>query len=255
MRNVRSLLLCAVLLPMGALAADLRVFIAEALSAATDPITQQFEKATGHRVILVYATAGVLRDRALAGEAVDVILLPRSAFDVLMAAQKFAAGAPVPIAQSLISIAVRRGFPKPDVSTAEALKASLLAARAIGHSDPAGGGAIGIHAAKVIERLGITEQVRPRTRTTPGGGFHDLLIKGDVDLAFVQPITAARYPELEVAGPLPAELQDLHNFVYVAAIAATAREPAAARAFIEHLASPAAAAVIESKGIAPLNQR
>lgn len=254
MRHARFLLLCA-LLSTGVCAAELKVFTAEALSAAIDPITQDFEKATGHKVTVVYATAGVLRDRVRAGEAVDVVVLPRSAFDPLMAERKIAADTQTPIAQSLIAIAVRRGFPKPDVSTPEALKASLLASRAIAHSDPQGGGAIGVHAAKVIEQLGITEQMRPKTRTTPGGGFHELLIKGDVDLAFVQPITAARYPELEVAGPLPAELQDLNNFVYVAAVGAASGEPAVARAFIQHLASPTAAAVIKSKGIEPLNKR
>ncbi|MBC5768565.1 molybdate ABC transporter substrate-binding protein [Ramlibacter albus] len=255
MRLARSLLLCAALLSAAASAAELKVFMAEALSAAIDPITRDFEQATGHKVTLVYATAGVLRERVRAGEAVDVVLLPRSAFDPLMAEQKFMAGTRTPVAQSMISIAVRRGFAKPDVSSVDALKASLLAARAIAHSDPAGGGAIGVHAAKVIEQLGIAEQMRPKTRTTPGGGFHELLVKGEVDLAFVQPVTAARYPELEIAGPLPAQLQDLDNFVYVAAVAANTREPAAARAYIQHLASPAAAGVIKSKGIEPLGQR
>ena len=234
-----------------AAAAEVRAFIAEAFRGAMDVIAVDYEKASGNKLTVVYATAGVFRDRIRAGEPVDVVLLPRSVFDPLMSERKLVAGSEAPIAQSLIVLAMRAGSSKPDISTAEGVRATLLATRAIGHSDPAQGGAIGQHAVKVIEQLGITQQVRPKTKMTRGGEFHELLATGEVDLVFAQPMTVMRDARLEIVGPLPQNLQDAHTFLYVAALASQATDPAAGRGLVQYLASPAAARVIKSKGMEP----
>lgn len=221
MKTVFAIVL-ALLLCSPAAAAEVRAFIAEAFRSAMDVIAADYEKASGIRLTMVYATAGVLRDGIRAGEPVDVALLPRSSFDPLLAERKVVAGTEAPIGQAVISLAVRAGSPKPDISTPGAVRSALLAARAIGHSDPALGGAIGQHAVKVIEQLGITQQVRPKTKMTRGGEFHELLAIGEVDIVFAQPMTVMRDARLELVGPLTAELQDAHTFLYIAAVTSQA---------------------------------
>lgn len=250
MRTVFGIVL-ALLLGGPAAAAEVKAFIAEAFRGAMDVIATDYEKASGNKLTVVYGTAGALRDRIRAGEPVDVALLPRSSFDPLLADRKLVGGTEAPISQALIALAVRAGSPKPDISTPDALRSSLLAARAIGHSDPAFGGAIGQHAVKVIEQLGITQEMRPKTKMTRGGEFHELLATGEVDLVFGQPMTVMRDARLELVGPLPAQLQDVHNFLYLAAVTSNAADPAAARSLVQYLASPAAARVIKAKGMEP----
>lgn len=248
-------LVLALLLWRPCAAADVKAFIAEVFRGPMDLIAADYEKASGNKLSVVYATAGVLRDRIRAGEPVDVTLIPRAAFDQLLAERRLLAGSEIPIGQSLISLAVRAGSAKPDISTPDAVRSTLLAARAIGYSDPAFGGAIGQHAVKVIEQLGITQELRPKTRMTRGGEFHELLATGEVDIVFGQPITVMRDPRLELVGPLPPQLQDARNFVYIAAVTSQTADAGAARSLVQYLASPTAARVIRMAGMEPLPTR
>jgi molybdate transport system substrate-binding protein len=232
-------------------AAEIKVLSAEAMKPALDEIVRDFERTSEHKVSVAYATAGVTRDRIRGGELADVAIMPRSAFDPLMAEGKIAAGSATQVAQSLLGIAVPAGRPKPDISTVDALKRTLLAAKSIGYSDPTKGGAIGLQAARVIERLGLTEQLKAKTTLTPAGEFREILAKGQVELAIVMPIVVANDPRIEVVGPLPAELQNKPDLAFLAGVGANAKEPVAAKAFIQHLLSPAAARVIKTKGMEP----
>lgn len=128
---------------------------------------------------------------------------------------------------------------------------ALLAAKSIVYPDPAKGGATGIHAARVIERLGIAEQMKPKTTLTPAGEYADVLARGDAEIAIVQPIVVLGVPGVEVVGPLPDELQNKTDFVFMAGVGTSARNAEAAQAFIKHLLTPEAARVIKAKGMEP----
>src|SRR2546423_89008 len=144
----------------GTSAAELKVLSAVAIKSALDELARDFARETGHRVEVSYATAGVIRDRIRSGEAADVTIMPRSTFDPLLGEGKIAPGSSTIVARSLVAVAVHTGASKPDISSVDALRRSLLATKSIVYPDPAKGGATGIHAARVIERLGIAEEMK-----------------------------------------------------------------------------------------------
>ena len=198
-----------------------------------------------------YATAGIIRDRIRDGEAADIGIMPKSAFDPLVASGKIATSSATVIARSLIAVAVPSGSAKPDISSAEAVKRSLLAAKSIVYPDPTKGGATGIHAARVIERLGITAEMKPKTTLVPGSEYRDVLAKREAEIGIVQPMVVMGAPGVDIVGPLPAELQNTTDFVFYGGITANAKESAAADAFIKFLLAPEAARVIKAKGMEP----
>ncbi|HEY4982305.1 MAG TPA: molybdate ABC transporter substrate-binding protein [Pseudolabrys sp.] len=232
-------------------AAELKVLSAVAMQPALDDLGRDFERKTGHKVTLAYATAGIVRDRIRNGEPADVVIAPRSAFEPLSTQGKIAPGSEVRLAQSLVAVAVPAGAAKPDISSPDALKRGLLAAKSIVYPDPAKGGATGIHAARVIERLGITEQMKSKTTLVPGSEYADILAKRQAELAIVQPMVVMTFPGVDLVGPLPAELQNTTDFVFMSGVSASAAEPALAKTFIEFLRSPDAARVIKAKGMEP----
>ena len=232
-------------------AAEIKVLSAVAMKPALDDIARDFERRTGHRVAMAYATAGLVRDRIRDGETVDVAILPRSAFDPLLTGGKIAPDSAVSVARSLVAVAVRKGAPQPDISSPEALKRSLLAAKSIVYPDPTKGGATGIHAARVIERLGITEEMKPKTTLTPAGEYAEIVARGEAEIAIVQPMVILSVPGVELVGPLPEELQNKTDFVFMAGVGAKAKEAEVAQAFIEYLLAPDGARVIKAKGMEP----
>ena len=230
-------------------AAEIKVLSAVAMKPALDDIARDFERRTGHRITTVYATAGLIGQRVRDADPFDVVILPRSAIDPLLADGKIAAGSAASVAQSLVAVAVRTGAPKPDISSPEALKRSLLAAKSIVYPDPTKGGATGIHAARVIEQLGISEQMKPKTTLTPAGEYAEIVARGDAEIAIVQPMVVLGVPGIELVGPLPDELQNKTDFVFMAGVGAHATQAESARAFITYLLTPDAARVITAKGM------
>ena len=232
-------------------AAEIKVLSAVAMKAAIDDLARAFGTSTGHTVTVAYATAGIVRDRIRDGEAVDVAILPRSAFDPLVAQGRISPGSATVVAQSLVAVAVPAGTPKPDISTVDALKRTLLAAKSVVYPDPAKGGATGIHAARVIERLGISAEMKPKTTLVPGSEYADVLAKREAELAIVQPMVVMGVPGVELVGPLPAELQNTTDFVFWAGVGTSAKEAATAGTFIKYLLAPEAARTIKAKGMEP----
>jgi molybdate transport system substrate-binding protein len=235
----------------GANAAEIKILSAVAMKPALDDLAREFERTTGHTVKMAYATAGVVGDRIRDGETVDVAILPRSAFDPLLTQGKIAPGTATVVARSLVAVAVPAGAPKPDISTVDALKRSLLAARSIVYPDPTKGGATGIHAARVIERLGITAEMKPKTTLVPGSEYAEILAKREAELGIVQPMVVLGVPGVELVGPLPAELQNTTDFVFWAGVSVSANEAQTASAFIKYLLAPDAARAIKAKGMEP----
>jgi molybdate transport system substrate-binding protein len=232
---------------MSAVGVDINAFMSIGVQGAIEELLPAFEKASGDTVAATWGTGAVLNRRVAGGAAVDVLISTRTGIDELLTTGAVTRGSDVDLARSRIGVAVRRGAPKPDISTPDALRRSLLAARAISYSDPAAGGVSGVHFARVLEQLGIAGAMKARTRFPPPSGFSaSLVARGEADLA-VQQIPELSVAGVELVGPLPDGLQLVTTFT--AALPATARQREAAAAFVRFLQSREAVAVMKAKGL------
>jgi molybdate transport system substrate-binding protein len=164
--------------PSLAEAAEIKLLCAIAMKPALDELAPGFERSTNHKVIITYATAGSVRDKIRSGEPFDAALLPTPFMDPLVALGSVASSNVTVVARSLISVGVRAGSPKPDISTVAAFKSSMLAAKSISYADPSQGGGSGIEVARVLESLGISEAMKPKTKLAPGAEVVDLVAGG-----------------------------------------------------------------------------
>jgi len=206
-----------------------------------------FQHESGQTLALTWGTAAMLTKRIEAGEPADVAILTRENIDSLSKAGKVAPGADVTLAQSSIAIAVKIGAAKPDISTADALKQALLAAKSIAYSNPTSGGASGFYFAKLLERLGIADQMQAKTKfPPPGGNSAGLLISGEAELAVQQKPELISVPGIDIAGLLPPDLNKVTAFA--AGVAADSKNADAAKALIKFLQSPEAVKVLKASG-------
>jgi molybdate transport system substrate-binding protein len=213
-------------------------------------LTPAFERATKHKITATYGAPGTIRDRVLAGEPLDVLVFPEPGLDALAKESKIVPDSKVILARSGMGLAVRAGAPKPDISTPEALKRTLLASKSIVYTNPALGSPSGVHFAKVLERLGIAEEMKAKTRLHDGTSFNaELVASGEIEFAIQQISEIVPVQGAELAGPLPGDLQ--LTTVFATGIGKGAKEPAAAKEFIMFLMSPAATAVIKATGMEP----
>jgi molybdate transport system substrate-binding protein len=244
---------CSFLLALGAAApaahaAEVKVMSTVALTPTLDELTPRYESSSGNKLMVVYSTIADLKKRIEAGETADVMILSRPVLDGLQTQGKVAQGS-VNVGSSYVAIGVRTGAPKPDISTAEKLKSALLAAKSISYADPAKGGASGVYFAKVIDRLGIADQVKSKTVLVPGAQAGELVAKGEVEMGIAQASEIAAVPGAQVVGPLPGDLNSA--IVFAVGIGSMSMDPAAAKSLIELLTSPTGAAVLKSKGMDP----
>ena len=203
-----------------------------------------FERAHGIKAGVRYALTSVLAKEIEEGVAFDIALLPRPELDALAASCAIAPGTQTDIARSTVGLAVRQGAAKPDITSVEALKRTLLAARTIGYSD----GPSGAYVTELLQRLGIAEETRPKTRLT-GRPVAELVASGEAEVGMQQIVAILPVKGADLVGPLPSELQN--TIVYAAGIAAAAQNPGAAAAFIGFMATPEAARIIRAKGLDP----
>src|SRR3977135_3515676 len=221
-------------------AAEINAFISTAIKAATDELLPPFERQNAHTIRATYAPSGALIPRFERGEPVDVFLTDSTAIDTLITQGKIMPGR-TDLARTGIGIAVRKGAPKPDVSSAEALKRTLLAAKTVGHAAPSGGSITAAHIQGVFQRLGIAAQVTPKVKLAaggPNGRVSVLVSSGEAEIGLQQVSELMSNPEVEVIGMLPAELQ--LTTIYSAGVTTSAREAEAARALIRALTAPTA---------------
>ena len=231
--------------------AEIKVLGAVAMQTALNELAQAFESTTSHKVTISYATAGVLNNRIQGGEFADMTVLPRPVFEALVTGGKIVPGSSSVFAKSTVGVSVRTGAPKPDISSVEAVKRSLLAAKSIVYADPAQGAASGIHFARVLERLGIVEEMRPKTKLISVAGAAEIVAKGEAEIAVSQTSDLIRVVGADYVGPLPPELQNTSDFVFLTGILTGAKESDAAKALIQYLRTPEAARVIKAKGLEP----
>ena len=232
-------------------AAEINAFISTAIKAATDELLPPFEHANGYTIRASYAPSGALIPRFDRGEPVDVFLTDSAAIDELIKQGKVMTGR-TDLARTGIGIAVRKGAPKPDVSSAAALRRALLEAKSIGHTAPAGGGVTAAHIMGVFEKLGIAAEVTPKVKLAaggPNGRVSVLVSSGEAEIGLQQVSELMSNPEVEVIGMLPAELQQIT--IYSAGVTTSAREAAAAKALITALTAPSAAPIYNAKGLDP----
>lgn len=224
-----------------ALAAEVNVFVTSAAQRLYESLTPQFEQATGHRLVTRFGLPPELIRRMEAGEPFDVMIL---SYDVegLIKQGRLAADSRILLGRIGVGVAVRRGAPRPDFSTVEAFKGSLLAAKAIATS---GEGSSGRFVLALLDRLGIANQVRPKIRGGHGTGA--MLSRGEVDFAVTGLPPLIGLPDVEWLGYIPPEIQGW--IVFSGGLNANAREPAAGRALLKFLTTPAALAVFRENGI------
>lgn len=259
--KIRSLLLVAAssiafifLLVVGkpAESAEVKVLCANGMQTVMEDLAPKFERATGHKLAITFATGGATVKRAQGGEPADVVIAPQSGIGVLVKDGKVAAHAVSVLASTGISVAIRKGAAKPDISSPEALKRTLLAAKSITYLNPADGGASGIHFAKVLDRLGIANEMKPKTVFAPkAGAVGALVANGEAEIGVIQYQLLFSVPGIEIIGPLPGDLQQ--TTVFSAAIMASAMEAEAGKTLVNFLRAPEAAAVVKAKGMDPAN--
>ena len=224
-------------------AAEIKVLSTVGMQPATAELIPRFERDTGHTVVVTYGLAAVLKTQFLEGAPADVLILTGPIVEDLAKQGKVVAGSKVDVARSGVGIGVKAGAPKPDITTPEALKRAVLAARSVGFSKE---GASGVAFARALERLGIAEQVRAKYKDT-GTKAGEMLVAGDIELGAAQVPELMAVPGVDVVGPLPADLQTVT--VFSVGLATEAKAADAAKAFIQFLAGPAAAPVYKAKGL------
>ena len=228
-----------------AAAADLKVFSTTALTEIWLELKPKFE-ARGHKLELALQPSGAIGKRVAGGEAGDAIVSTTAGIEALEKGGKIAAGTTRTLASSGMGVAVLKGAPKPDISTPEAFKRALLAARSVAYSDPAGGGASGAAFVKVLKDLGIADAVNAKAKLGRGVPNAEFVVKGEADIAIQQIPELMVVHGVDIVGPLPAQLQTVTGFA--TAVLAGSKHPAEARALVDFLASPETLALLKSRG-------
>jgi len=228
-------------------AAEIKVLTAGAFKQVVVALVPGFEKQTGNKVTVDNGTAGELKKRIEGGEAFDVAVITPAVVDELTAKGKIAPGSKVMLASVGVGVVVKEGAPKPDVSTVEAFKHALLAAKSVAYIDPASGGSSGIYIDKLLVKLGIADQIRPKAKLKQGGHVADLIVSGEAELGLHQISEIVPVKGVVLVGPLPKEIQN--TTTYAAGVSAAVKNKDAAEALIKYLSGPEAAAVLKSKGM------
>jgi molybdate transport system substrate-binding protein len=241
---------CAFVACGHARAAEIKCLFPLAFRSSLSELVPQFEKSTGNKVTIDYATIGALTERLKKGEIADVAIVSDQQFNELQGHGSLVANTRTDVAKLGDGAFVRRGAGKPDIGSVEAFTHTLLAARAIAYLDPASGAPSGIYMAKLLDRLGVAGQVAPKTKLTTGKALFDLVVNGDAEIGFIQITELLAEPRVELLGPLPPAIQDYTK--YTAGVVAASNQPGAGRALIAFITTPSALAVMKTRGFEPL---
>ncbi len=227
-------------------AADLQVLSAGATKPAVSSLLESFRTATGHTVQITFDTMGGIAKRVAGGARADVIIGTTEGLAQLAQQGKIEAASVTPLGQTGIGVAVRESAPRPDISTPEAFRQALLAARSIAYVDPTRGTS-GRHFAGVLQQLGIAEAMQSKTRLIEGGYVAELVARGEAELAVHQISEILPVKGVVLVGPLPEQLQKITT--YAAALTNETKSPVAAAAFIAHLSGGNGRAAFDARGL------
>jgi molybdate transport system substrate-binding protein len=225
----------------------IKLFSSGSTAGALRELIPQFERATGHKVVISNEPGKLMLERIRRGDTGDLLLTGSGVIEELAKEGHIVRGSERTLARCGVGVAVRRGVPKPDISSVEAFKRALIDAKSVAHTTS---GASGIHLMRVIDEFGIASTVKAKARTQPGGLVGEILARGEADLAVQQIPELLAVDGIDFVGPLPPELQV--TSVVSAALFTRASQPAAARALLDYLSSPAAARAYKASGLEPL---
>jgi molybdate transport system substrate-binding protein len=227
-------------------AADLKLLTAGAYKPVALALVPEFEKRTGHKVTIETDTAGNLGRRVGAGEYFDVVVIPPLVLGPYLG-NRIVESSAKELANVGIGVAVKQGAPLPDISTVDAFKKTLLAARAVAYIDPASGGSSGIYLDKLFDKLGIAAQIKPKALLVRGGLVAEKVANGEADIGLQQKSEILVVPGAVLAGPLPLDIQ--HFTPYSGGASVASRNPAAADALLRELADPKNLPVLKKLGL------
>lgn len=230
-------------------AAEVKVLTAGAFKQVVLALVPNYERQTGNHVTVDNGTTGQLKGRIDGGEAFDIVVITPAVVDQMTASGKVAAGSKINLASVDIGVVVKEGAQKPDISTVEKFKEALLKAKSVAYIDPASGGSSGIYVDKLVEKLGIADQIRPKAKLKKGGYVAELIASGEAELGVHQISEIVPVKGVTLVGPLPKEIQN--TTTYAAGLSASTKEKDAAKELIEYLSGADAAAVLKSKGMDP----
>jgi molybdate transport system substrate-binding protein len=245
-------LAAALALSSASSATEVRVMISGGLTAAYKVLVPEFERLTGHKVLTAYGpsmgtTANAIPVRLERGEPADVLIMVGYALDDLAKQGKVIADSRIELVKSPIGVAVKSGAPKPDISTADAVKRMLLAAKTIAYSDSASGVYV---STEMFDKLGIKDEMKDKARKIPATPVGEIVAHGDAEIGFQQISELKPVEGIDIIGPLPDVLQKIT--VFSAGVASVSKEPEAAKALIKFLASPQARPEIMKSGMDPI---
>ena len=246
MKTALSIAAAALLFSGVAGAAEIKVLSTQATEEAYKELVPQFEKASSHKVTTVFTGTLDALKRLGNGEAYDLLIMARQQIDELSQSGKVVAGSRTDIAKSGVGVAVGKGKPKPDISTVDALKKSLLAAKSIGYST----GPSGIYVVTMFQKMGIADEIKTKLKQTPTGVFvGSIIASGEAEIGFQQVSELSFFPGIDYVGPIPAEVQLIT--IFSAGIPAGTKQADAAKALVSFVTAPAAAAIFKKHALDP----
>ena len=248
-------LTCAFLTVAPASAAEITVVTSGAFTAAYLELVPQYEHATHDKLVTEFGpslgtTVNAIPMRLQRGEAIDVVIMAAPGLDALIAQGRIRADSRVDLVRSNIGMAVKAGAPRPDISTLDALKRTLLAAKSIAYSDSASGVYL---ADELFPKLGIADQIKGKSRKIEADPVGGVVAKGDAEIGFQQISELRPVKGIDIVGELPPGAQRVT--VFAAAIPTTSKHPEAAKALIQWLASPVTQPVMKKTGLDPVKSK
>jgi molybdate transport system substrate-binding protein len=230
--------------------ADIKIISGGAFKQVLNALAEQYQKASGNKLDLTYRTVGQHLQLIKSGqEQFDVAVLTPEAIDGLIKDGKVVAGSRADLAKTGVGVVVKAGAPLPDISSVDAFKRTLLAAKSVAYIDPAAGGSSGIYVGKLLERLGIAGEINAKAKLIHGGAVADHVANGEAEIGVHQISEILPVKGVVLVGPLPADIQ---NFtIYAAGVGTAAKDSAIASALVKFLAGPHAGPIIKAKGMEP----
>lgn len=235
-----------ILVPNLVSAAEIKVLASGATKEAYVELVPDFEKSSGHRVVTTWTGSANIKKQIAAGEVYDLVIVGGPEIDSFIQEGKVVPGSRVDLMKSGVGAGVRAGAPKPDISSSEALKKTLLAAKSIGYST----GPSGDYVVSLLDRMGIADQVKPKLKQVPSGArIATFITSGEAEIGFQQISELIHAPGVDYVGPLPPDVQKIT--VFSSGIHSAAKQPEAAKELVKFLTAPPAASVIKKHGMEP----
>ena len=238
-----AMVLTMILVPVSAHAAEVTLVISNAFKAPMEDLAPRFEKASGHKLVINYGSTNPLRARIEKGEIFDLTILSGAAIDHLIKQGRLVATTRAVIARSGMGVAIRKGAPRPNIDTTDAFKRALINAKSIAYMEQ---GLTGVYMKEVFQRLGIAEALQAKTKYTRAG---QAVSEGEAEIGITQISEILPVAGVELAGPLPADIQ--RYSIFVAAVGVGAAQPDAVKGLLKFLVSPEAAKVMKANGLEP----